>query len=103
MQGGPQGPVQAVLEVEFALPADHVGKQVAVERRVLGQDGMQVQHVLRGDELVEPDRARRYLGPFTCAPCMVWVGAPLPDLLEDHTCRVLMSRRGLAGKNLSGR
>jgi hypothetical protein len=32
LQRGPQRAVQAVLEVEVAPPADHVGEQVAVER-----------------------------------------------------------------------
>jgi hypothetical protein len=57
--------VQAVFEVKFALPADHVREQVAIEGGVLGQDGMQVKHVLCGDELVKAYGTRRYLGPFT--------------------------------------
>jgi hypothetical protein len=30
-------PVQAVLQVQLALPFDDVGEQVSIERRVLGQ------------------------------------------------------------------
>ena len=35
LEGGPQRAVQAVLEVEVAVPLDDVGEQVAEERRVL--------------------------------------------------------------------
>jgi hypothetical protein len=85
VQRRPQGPVQAVFQVELAPPPDHMGEQVAIERGVLGQDGMQVEHVLRGDELVEPDGARGYLRPFASGPCMIGIGAPISDLLKDHT------------------
>src|ERR1700728_1554011 len=88
VQGGPQRPVQAVLQVQLTPPPDHVREQVAVERRVRVQDGVQIEHVLRGDELVKADGARRYLGPFTRAPCVIGVGPSLAYLLEDHTCRV---------------
>src|SRR5258707_360569 len=37
LQGRAQRPVDTVLQVELALPLDHVREQVAVERRVLGQ------------------------------------------------------------------
>jgi len=88
VQGRPQRPVQAVLEVKLPPPADHVGEQIAVERGVLGQDSVQIEHVLGGNELIKPDRARWYRRPFTCAPCMIGVGPSLSDLLKDHTLRV---------------
>jgi len=31
VERGPQGPVNAVLQVQFAAPPDHVREQVAVE------------------------------------------------------------------------
>ena len=59
LQCGAQRPVQAVLEVEVAAPLDDMGEQVAVERGVLGEQRVQVEHPLGGDELVQPDLARR--------------------------------------------
>ena len=85
MEGRPQGPVQAILEVKLALPADYVREEVTVERRVLSQDGVQVEHVLRGDELVEPDGTRRYIRPFASGPGMIGIGPSISDLLKDHT------------------
>ena len=53
LQGGPERPVEPVLEVVLAPPLHDVCEQVAVERRVLVQERRQLQGVLRGDELVE--------------------------------------------------
>ena len=76
--------VQAVFQVELAAPLDDVREQVTVEGGVLGQQQPEVQHRLGGDQLVEPDRARRHLRPLPCGPGMVGIGSPFPDLLEDH-------------------
>ena len=84
LQGRPQGAVQAVFEVQLAVPADDVREQVAIERRIGGQDRVQVQHVLRGDKLIEPDWPRRNLGPFPARLGMVRVGPPVPNPLENH-------------------
>ena len=84
LQRGAQGPVQAIFEVELAAPADHMREQVAVESGVGRQDSVQVEHVLGGDELVEPDWARWYLSPLASAPGVVRIGPPVPDLLENH-------------------
>jgi hypothetical protein len=59
-------------------------KEIAVERGVLGQQQVEVEHGLGGDQLVQPDRARWNLGPFASAPGVIGIGAALPDLLEDH-------------------
>jgi hypothetical protein len=88
LQSGAQGPVHAILQIKVASPADDMREKVPVVSRVLGQDGVQVQHVLGGDELVQPDRARRDLGPFASGPCMVGIGPPFPNLLEDHMLSV---------------
>jgi len=68
MQGGPQGPVQAVFQVKLPVPPDDMGKQVAVEGGIRGQDGIQVKDILSGNELIKADRARWYLCPFSRAP-----------------------------------
>ena len=51
-------PVQAVLQVQLALPLDNVGEQVSVERRVLGQQCVEIERPFGGDQLVEPHLAR---------------------------------------------
>ncbi len=84
VQRGAQRPVQPVFQIEFSPPADDMGEEVTVERRVLSQHLLQVEHVLRGDELVEPHGTGRYLGPLARTPRMIGIGPSLSDLLEDH-------------------
>ena len=43
MQRSTYSPVQAVLQVELLVPPDHVAEQVAEDRRVLGEQGFQVE------------------------------------------------------------
>jgi len=99
VQRRPKRPVQAILQVEIAVPADHVREQVTVEGRVLGQDHLQIEDILGGDELIQPDRARRDLRPFAGSPVMVRIGPSVPDLLKDHVPS-LDEQGGGAGQNL---
>jgi hypothetical protein len=84
LECGAQRPVQSVFQVQLTVPVDNVREQVAVEGRVGGEDGVQVQHVLRRDQLVQPNRPWRYLRPFPRGPGMFGVRPSVPDLLEDH-------------------
>jgi hypothetical protein len=84
LQGGAQRPVEAVFEVELAAPADDMWKQVAVEGRVRCEYRGQVEDLLRGDQLVQPNGLGRDLRPFAAGPGMVGIRSPLADLLEDH-------------------
>ena len=84
VQGGPQRPVHTVLQVELAAPADYVREQVAVERRVLGQQLLQIKGILGGDELIEANGTGRDLSPFPGSAGMIGIGPPVPDLLKDH-------------------
>lgn len=84
VQRGAQGTVQAIFQVELSPPPDDMGEEIPVERRVLREDLLQVKHVFRGDELIEPDGAGRYLSPLTRTPRMVRIGPSLSNLLEDH-------------------
>ena len=59
VQRGTQRAVQAVLEVELAVPLHDVREQVAVERRLLVEQGLEVEGALGRDEVREPDLARR--------------------------------------------
>ena len=86
LQSGPQGTVEAVLEIQVALPLHDVREEVAVERGVLGEQGFQVELALGRHELIEADRARRDVRPLPGAfPAMVGVRPAVSDALEDHT------------------
>ena len=84
MQGGPQRAVNAVLQVQLAAPPDDLREQVAVERRVLGQQLLQIKRILGGDELIEANGTGRDLSPFPGSAGMIGVRPPVPDLLKDH-------------------
>src|SRR6266498_384121 len=99
VERGAQRPVQAIFQVELPPPADDMGEEVAVERRILSQHLLQVEHVLGGDELVEPHRAGRYLGPLPGTPRMIGIGPSLSDLLEDHIAKFRSVRQGPLGNN----
>lgn len=64
VQGRPQGTVEAILQIEVALPVDHVRKEVTVEGRIPGQQCVQVEDALRRDQLVQTYLPGRYPGPF---------------------------------------
>lgn len=53
--------VEAVLEIHFAPPLDDMREQVAVERGVLGEQGLEVERPFGGDQLVKPDLAGRQI------------------------------------------
>src|SRR5690606_27461099 len=85
LEGRAVGAVPPVLQVEDALVLHDVGEQVAEEGRVLGEQGVEVEGSLGGDELVEAHLARGHLGPVPGGhPAVVRVGAPVTDGLEDH-------------------
>jgi hypothetical protein len=46
LERGAEGAVQPVLQVEVALPLHDVGEQVAVERGVLVEEGVELERVL---------------------------------------------------------
>ena len=84
LQRGPQRAVQAVLEVDLAVPLHGVREQVAVEGRVLVEQVVQRELPLGGGQLVEADRARRDVGPVARRQAVVGVGTTVPHRLEDH-------------------
>ncbi len=84
LQGRAQRPVQAVLQVEAAVPLHDVREEIAVEGRVLGEELVQRQLALGGDELVQPQRTRRDLRPLLEREVVLRVGTPVPDRSEDH-------------------
>src|SRR5664279_1375014 len=82
LQGGAQRAMQAILQIELAVPVDHVREQVSEERRVLIEQSSQVERALRGDELVEPNLLRRQQGPVPLAQPVIGVGTRLPHPFE---------------------
>ena len=88
LQSGAQRAVQAVLEVVLALPPHDVGEQVTEERRVLVEQGRQLERVLGGHELVEPDLARRNRRPAARGQAVVGVGPTVAHALEDHAATI---------------
>ena len=85
LESGPKGSVQAVLEIELALPLDAVREEVAEERRVVGEQAPEVERALRRDELAELDDARRDVGPVLCRDePVVGIGAGVANGLENH-------------------
>src|SRR4051794_16762787 len=82
----PDRAVQAVLQIQVALPLHYVREEVAVEGGVLGEQGFQVELALGRHELIEADRARRDVRPLPGAfPAVVGVRPAVSDALEDHT------------------
>ena len=84
LQRRAQRPVQAVLQVDLAGPGDRVREQIAVERRVLVEQGVQPQLALGGDQLVQPHLPRRNPRPVPRGEPVVGIGPAVPDILEDH-------------------
>src|SRR5215469_7209075 len=84
LQSGPQRAVHPVLEVEPALPLHDMGEQVAVEGGVVGEQPVQTQLLLRGDQLVQPHRPRRNRRPFPGREPVIGIRLTVLNLLEDH-------------------
>ena len=84
LERGAQRAVQPVLEVEVAAPGHHVGEQVAVEGRVVLQEGLEVEPAAGRHELVQPHLLGCDLGPLALGVPVLGVGALLADTLEDH-------------------
>src|SRR3954447_4369832 len=76
--------MQPVLQIEAAVSLHDMREQVTVERRVLGEQMVERQLALGGDELIEPHRPRRDLGPLFQREPMLRIRPTLPDRLEDH-------------------
>ena len=84
LEGGSQGAVQSVLEVELSAPPDDVREEIAVERRVLVEERVQAEGVLGRDELVEADLSGWQGGPGAGAEIVRRVRSAVAHPLEDH-------------------
>ena len=94
VQGRAQGAMEAVLEVQIAVPSDDVGEQVAVEGGVLVEEGVEPQRVLGRDQLVEADLARWQRRPLAGGQVVGWVRPTVPHPLEDHAAESTDGVRG---------
>ena len=85
VQCGPDGTVQPVLEVQGSPVLHNVGKKIAEERGILGEESLEVEGALGGYQLIEPDRTRRKRGPLLGGVVtMVGVRASLAHSFEYH-------------------
>lgn len=84
LQRRTEGSMQAVFEIKLSLPFDDVGEQVAVERRVVSQQGFQVEGPLGGDQFVQADLSRREFGPVTQLGAMFGIRPAVSHPLENH-------------------
>ena len=89
VQRRPHGPVKSVFQIHGVPPQNDVRKQIAKKRRILSQQGPQIQGGLGGDQLIEPDLPGRYRCPILGSyVSMVGVGASVANSFEDHSYRL---------------
>ena len=85
VEGGPDRPVQPVLQIQGSLVLHHVREKVTEKRGILSQQRLQVQGALGGHQLIQPDRTRRQRGPVLWRGVTVLgVRAPLAHSFEYH-------------------
>ena len=84
VQCGAQRPVQAVLQVELALPLHHVREQVAVERGVVGEQRVEREFLLRGRQRVHPHLPGRDHRPVARGQAVIGIGAAVTNRFEDQ-------------------
>ena len=94
LQGGAQGSMQAVFEIELTAPRHDVGEQVAVERGVFLEQGFQIEGALGGDELVEAHLVWGDGRPLLLYVPVVRVGTYIANALEDHAPNPRRPSRG---------
>lgn len=85
LEGGSDCPVEAILEVEVAPVLHDMREQVAVERRIIGEQGVQVERALGRDDVREAQLPGSHLRPIPDAEAVLRVGATLTHGLEDHS------------------
>lgn len=96
VQGGADGPVQPVLQVEGSLVLHYMREQVAEKGGIFSQQCFQVKGALGGHQFVQPDRTRRERRPFLGRRItMVGVRAALAHSFKYHlaTLGILRAQR----------
>ena len=84
LQRSAQSPMQAVLEVQLSSPEHDMGEQIAVEGRILFEEGFQIQRAFGGHQLIEPHLMRRDSGPLLLDIPVFRVWPSVTDALENH-------------------
>lgn len=82
LQRGSQRAVQAILQIQLSAPQHDVGKQIAEERRILFQQGLQVEHPLGRHEFVQANLLWGDGSPLLVAVLGVW--PRITHAFEDH-------------------
>ena len=77
--------MQAVFEVELPAPAHHVREQVAIERRIVGQQRVKVERALNRGQVGEAYLPGGDLRPIGHRKAVVVVRASIAHCLEDHS------------------
>lgn len=88
LQRSAHGTVEAILEVELAVPLDNVGEKITVISRVSSQQGLEVELALRRDQFIESYLPRRHSRPVAEGAAVRRVGPSVRDALEDHETRL---------------
>ncbi len=85
LKGGSQRPMESLFEVERAAPFDDVGKEIAVERRIVSEQLGKVKSALGCHQVLKTDLARRDVRPVPGRhQPVVWIRPVLANPLEDH-------------------
>lgn len=86
--------MQTVLEVVLAAPVHDVGEKIAVERGIVGEQLLEIESLLRCDQLIEPHLLRIDRRPLLWPIPVLGIGSPLADSTEDHQI-ILLRVRGV--------
>lgn len=61
-----------------------MSEQIAKEGGIFGEQGLEVEGALGGDEVVKANLARRKIGPLAQSGLVVGVGTSVAYTLKDH-------------------
>ncbi len=77
--------VKTVFEVELPAPPHHVREEVAIERRIVGEQRVKVEGALNRDQVGEAYLPGGDFRPIGHREAMVVVRASIAYRLEDHS------------------
>lgn len=89
LQSRPQRPMETVFEIQLALPLHHVGEEIPEKGGVFIQQGVELESVLGGDQLIKAHWPWRQRSPVPWRQTVVWIGTLVADALEDHAANYM--------------
>lgn len=89
LQGGPQRSMETVFEIQLALPLHYVSEEISEEGGVLIKEGVELEGVLGGDQLIKAHGPWWQRSPVPWSQTVVWVGTLVPNALEDHAANYM--------------